>query len=343
MLVNQGSPNYFFKSESLLPTSPFYLETATLHFVLEAVDSLILPVYKGSTFRGAFGTALRKISCQTGAEGCRTCHLRGSCDFFYIFVTPPPEGIAEKRYAEATPHPFLIEPPLEEKDFYEPGEQLGFSLVLIGRGIAYFERFVEAFMEMGKAGIGKKQKSKGRVRIREIRSSAGANFLNNGRSAPAFSTRRLPLLSDVGGEGSQLFPVGLSLFFVTPTRFCIDNQPVSERDFTFELMIRNLIRRISLLHDYHRIGGPSLPDLNEIILSAADIRIVHNDLEWYDWDRYSSRQDTRMTLGGFVGRIELSGISKEIITLLQAGEVVHVGKNTLFGMGKYLLTPGKTN
>jgi CRISPR/Cas system endoribonuclease Cas6 (RAMP superfamily) len=62
------------------------------------------------------------------------------------------------------------------------------------------------------------------------------------------------------------------------------------------------------------------------------------ELRWVDWERYSARQDTRMTLGGFMGTATFAGELDVFMPLLRLGEVVHVGKGTAFGLGKYRLT-----
>ncbi|MBN1222396.1 MAG: CRISPR system precrRNA processing endoribonuclease RAMP protein Cas6 [Candidatus Aminicenantes bacterium] len=320
-----------------------FLETAVFHVVLEAIDPLFLPPYKGSTIRGAFGTALRKMSCRTGEADCRDCPRRNDCEFAFIFITPLPPDVRMNRYSEATPHPFLIEPPLEERGEYEPGERLCFSLILIGRGIPFFDVFVAAFEEMGREGLGKKRFTPGRVRVREIRTPSGASIRTDGKTPPTFPIRRLDLPCDQDrGEGC-LSQENFSLFFVTPTRICIEKRPVSERAFTGEHLVQNLVRRIANLHIFHGINGEPLPDIFGLVRAAAGIRTVSNELAWYDWERYSSRQDCRMSPGGFIGRIVFSGLSPEIASLLRAGEVVHLGKNTSMGMGKYIFSPGLRN
>jgi hypothetical protein len=50
------------------PLAQFKL--ALFHFFLKARDRLILPVYKGSTFRGAFGHAFKKVVCVNRAGVC---------------------------------------------------------------------------------------------------------------------------------------------------------------------------------------------------------------------------------------------------------------------------------
>lgn len=76
-------------------------------------------------------------------------------------------------------------------------------------------------------------------------------------------------------------------------------------------------------------------DFRGLIAAAEEVETVTSDLRWYDWERYSVRQDTRMKLGGVVGRGTYKGDLQSFLPLLHLGEVVHVGKGTSFGLGKY--------
>jgi len=58
-------------------------------------------------------------------------------------------------------------------------------------------------------------------------------------------------------------------------------------------------------------------------------------LRWHDWERYSTRQEEKMKLGGFMGRIDFSGDFAPFWGYLVLGEIVHVGKGSSFGLGKY--------
>ncbi|MEW6227508.1 MAG: hypothetical protein AB1700_05345, partial [Bacillota bacterium] len=44
---------------------------ARYEFIIEAVDALYLPAYKGSTFRGGFGTAFKSVCCSDRRGDCR--------------------------------------------------------------------------------------------------------------------------------------------------------------------------------------------------------------------------------------------------------------------------------
>ena len=51
--------------------------------------------------------------------------------------------------------------------------------------------------------------------------------------------------------------------------------------------------------------------------------------------RYSSRKDQKMPLRGISGEFILGSIPDQCWPYLVAGEVLHIGKNTSFGYGKY--------
>lgn len=119
------------------------LEFAKYRFVIRPRESLILPAYKGSTFRGGFGYAFRRVVCLLGKEGCLDrCQLKDKCMYHNIFDAP-------------TIHPFIIEPPLEERESYGSDDLLSFNLILIGQAIDYFPYFLFTFEELGCLGIGK--------------------------------------------------------------------------------------------------------------------------------------------------------------------------------------------
>ena len=63
---------------------------ARFSFELEALDTISLPPYKGSTLRGGFGHAFKKTVCALKSQDCDSCLLREKCVYSYVFETPPP-------------------------------------------------------------------------------------------------------------------------------------------------------------------------------------------------------------------------------------------------------------
>jgi len=51
--------------------------------------------------------------------------------------------------------------------------------------------------------------------------------------------------------------------------------------------------------------------------------------------RYSNRQDSAMNLKGIEGKLTLESIPVELRNILFAGGLIHIGKNTSFGFGRY--------
>jgi len=131
----------------------------------------------------------------------------------------------------------------------------------------------------------------------------------------------------------------LTLNFLTPTRIIFDGHLTL--DLEFHILIRNLLRRLSLLYYFHCNGDPSEWDFKGIIEQSKEIEVKEKNLSWYDWERYSGRQETRMKMGGFVGEITFEGDIEPFMPFIKAGEVLHVGKGTGFGLGKYRILTEK--
>src|SRR3989337_2930807 len=108
-----------------------------LHLSLNVLDSIVLPPYKGSTFRGGFGHAFKKVVCTIRNRECNDCILKSRCIYSYVFETPPPEGSEILKKYEKAPHPFVIEPPFETRTHYQPGDTLSFGLILLGKAAEY--------------------------------------------------------------------------------------------------------------------------------------------------------------------------------------------------------------
>jgi CRISPR-associated endoribonuclease Cas6 len=124
--------------------------------------------------------------------------------------------------------------------------------------------------------------------------------------------------------------------FLTPTRILYDSQLTI--DLEFYILIRNLLRRLSLLYYFHCNGDSSEWDFKGLIEKAKEVKVKEKKLRWYDWERYSGRQETMVKMVGFVGEITFEGDIEPFMFLINAGEILHVGKGTGFGLGKYEIT-----
>ncbi|MBI4768705.1 MAG: CRISPR system precrRNA processing endoribonuclease RAMP protein Cas6 [Deltaproteobacteria bacterium] len=303
------------------------IKTGSFEFILKARDPLVLPAYKGSTLRGGFGYAFKRVVCALKNQDCPNCLLKEKCIYSYVFETPPPADTRIMRKYKAAPHPFIIEPPLERKRIYKTGEEFQFGLILIGRAIDYLPYFIYTFEELGRMGIGK---GKSGYDLLSVHSNGHRIYDSQSKTLKPFPNHSS---KDLEPPTLNLEPQTLHLSFITPTR--IQYNAHLTLDLEFHILIRNLLRRFSLLYYFHCGGDPSNWDFKGLIRQAQEVKVKERKLRWYDWERYSGRQETRMKMGGFMGGITFEGEIGPFMPLIRAGEVLHVGKGTGFGLGKY--------
>lgn len=287
-------------------------------------EPLFLPEYKGSAFRGGFGYAFKRVVCSNREGECQECLLKEKCVYSYVFETPPPKETEIMRKYPAAPHPFIIEPPLDKKREFKQGEELTFGLVLVGQAIEYLPYFIFTFEELGRIGLGR---GRGKYFLKDVKDEKEKLiYAGEQKHLKAGYFVFKPPNQDTSLSSS------LTLHFLTPTR--INYKEKLTRDLQFHILMRALLRRIYLLSYFH-CDKDWQPDFTSIIRASEEIAIEKSDLSWYDWERYSSRQDTRMKLGGFVREITYSGDPRQFLPYLLLGEYTHVGKGATFGLGKY--------
>ena len=232
--------------------------------------------------------------------------------------------------------------PQDQRLNLSAGDEIAFGLVLMGRAIEYLPYLVYAVTEMSRRGLGA---DRARFELSEvflIDSGGKKERIYSSESqritTPANSSLNLSdlirarldqLMSDAAFRDDSL-----KLRFVTPTRIRMDGD--LQAGMSFELLVRNLLRRVSLLCAVHG-RAPLELDYRGLIERARSVKTVSSRLRWCDWERYSNRQQTKMRLGGFTGEIEYGGvIPREVLSLMIAGEILNVGGGTSFGLGRYL-------
>lgn len=301
-----------------------------LTLTLRAVDALLLPYYKGSTFRGGFGNVFRRVVCALKRQDCTDCILKQKCIYAYVFETSP-EQDAEIMHTDKyskVPHPFIIEPPDETRETFEPGEIILFKLILVGKAAEYLPYFIYTFDELGKTGIGR---GRGKYSLLSVHNESGTIYSSGDKIIKNVTAGTINVNEEFefacAGESS------IKLVLLTPTR--ISYRRVLTSELPFHILIRNLLRRIALLYYFHCEKRVPEYDPKRIIVEAENVAVIQSSIGWNDWERYSSRQGTKMKMGGMTGEITYKGNIGPFLGLLKAGEILHVGKGTSFGLGKY--------
>src|SRR5260370_32607242 len=89
--------------------SPFRF--ARYRIALRAVEPVTLPAYKGSTLRGAFACAFKRLVCvRPDLTRCDPCPLLHDCAYPYVFETRPPPASPGTGFPQY-PRPFVLDPP----------------------------------------------------------------------------------------------------------------------------------------------------------------------------------------------------------------------------------------
>lgn len=312
-----------YKADFLLPYARFSL-------TMEASQDAVLPPYLGSTLRGAMGHALRRMVCLTPGGDCKTCMHRWQCAFVYIMATSRQETDSSGKVRnQPLPHPYIIEPSQERITHYHRGDLLKFQLILVGNSIQLAPLFIAAFDKAGQNGLGKDRHRFILRNVEQIQSGQTSKIWQGGNnllSRPEADELRIKSTKD------DISRVCIQMR--TPVRL-VDRGRLEDNP-AFSVFMRAVFRRIDSLGRVHGNGGLGI-NFRNLLEKAAMVEPIDNQITWQDWERYSSTQSCRMKLGGMVGQISYEGPLNEFIPYLQLAEVLHVGKGSSFGLGRYSL------
>lgn len=306
-----------------------FLSLARFKFILEVTTLMILPGYKGSVFRGAFGRAFREVVCRApSGKECTACRFRAQCIYKAFFEPSPPSVYPDANKFNSAPAPYILNPPLSKCQAFYPGNILEFELVLVGRAIVGLPHFIYAFMEAGRRGLGGER---GKYRVLRV------DWLDNGTPIPVYSMEadELQPWSPQGSircDGNEGKVESIRLHFLTPLR--IKEKGDLLTSFVFPLFFERLTQRITLLTAFYGNGKGS-PNFSGLERLVPEIVVSSSALHWYEWGRYSHRQNSSMKLGGLRGEVRLTGELGPFMAILRLGEQINVGQSTTFGLGRY--------
>lgn len=325
-----------------------HLEAHLLRFVCEVETPLRLHAHKGSALRGAWAEALMSRACPqpwvcTGARcmmphGCPIAALVGSSD----------EGGERGR---DVPRPYVFEPPADSRTDYAPGDTLEWRMALFGRAVEWFPYVVVGVRLMGERGMGVPAGASGRARgtfrLREIWASnplSGVQQRLYSSEDSQVQSPGLPITHEGMVAAASRLPTGrITLRFKTPLRLGQDRrQAQGERKLTHDLppfhtLVQRLDGRLRDLAGYYSRGteagaGQEWPRLD---MEKARSVTAQGQVEWLDLQRYSSRQERRLPMGGLRGRVTYTGDLGPFLPLLVWGQIAHVGKYAVMGNGGY--------
>jgi hypothetical protein len=295
----------------------------------------ILPDFKGSTFHGVFGRALKNVVCALKQQTCDKCPLQNRCLYVRVFETQLIRKPEEQARYSDIPHPYVIEPPENAENSFEKDGEISCGLTLFGEFTRDLPYFIYAFDLMGKTGLGRRVGgSRGKFCLAEVRNGHKTIYKDKEKTIrQAGATRELTLTPATGDPIEKI-----AIMLETPLR--VKHGQKLARDLPFHVLARAMIRRMTCLMAAYGDGEPDW-DYPGLVKKAEAVKTAGSDLRWHDIERYSFRQKQRTPIGGLIGRVVYEQVPTEFLTLLQFCEKAHVGKNTTFGLGKIsVVVPG---
>lgn len=317
------------------------LPIARYRFTAQVGETLQLPQYAGSLLRGQFGAALRHLACMTRQSTCTACPLRQTCPYPRIFEAPAPPEHELQRFS-AIPNAYVVEPPAntlhavpqDSPRVLQPGQTLQFHMVLTGNALEQLPLVIVAWKRALSQGL---NKSRSRAELIEV------HWVDaDGLEHPVWSAQQpqlQPHAASLRVPAPSCAMDGLRLHIHTPLRLQTQGQPLRLQQLTPRALISAVARRVALVMEFHADQpgwGAQVPAAAALAQQLDDQRNVR----WFDWKRYSSRQQQEMTLGGVIGQWDLYGPAQALAELwpwLWLGQWLHVGKNATFGLGGYRL------
>ncbi|HUM95548.1 MAG TPA: CRISPR system precrRNA processing endoribonuclease RAMP protein Cas6 [Candidatus Competibacter sp.] len=303
------------------------LPLAVYRLDFTAQDSIRLPAYAGSAWRGVFGRALKRLVCVTREPACPPCLLYRSCVYPYLFETPPDPAAGKLRKYPAAPHPYVVRP--GPGGAHDAGATVSVEVVLLGHGNRHLPYLLHAFERAGQRGVGQ---GDGRLALSRV-----AQQTPEGDWRPIYRPGESLCPLPLAVPEPPPRPARLTLELETPLRLRQAEKLMGPEAFQLGALFANLLRRISLLTTFHT-DAPLETDFAGLNRAGWSVQPQAARLRWHEWTRYSSRQDALLPMGGLIGEIELAGAGLEPFwPYLWLGQWTHAGKGAVMGLGRYRL------
>lgn len=344
-----------------------------LTFRLQARESVALPPFLGSTLRGAFGTALKKVFCFVPHGECERCWFYEACPYQYIFespnLIPKEENHKLLKGQKEVPQPFVLIPPnpvpihqTKEKQLhtgvinfnedyagnhFSRGATLEFSILLMGKAALFWSQVLVAVRLLAEDGLGK-------MRIPFVLTEAFAHD-SHGQTMEVFSLENPKILSygvsaiplawiadlrvqSLKNDFSETITDSLKIELQTPTRIRIADK--INPTITFFDLLKKLTERLEFLAFLHAQTSQKI-DYRPILHAAEGIISTHSSVKSYRYEQFSNTLGDKTQRDVVLGEAVFQDSSLvEFLPFLAVGELLNIGSNTSAGFGKFIIKPG---
>ncbi len=278
-----------------------------------------LPAFQGSTIRGVFGKALKSAFCVMHHREREKCLVKDSSGYFDIFESIDGEIALKSKGMEKKPHPYILIPP--DKNIYLTDEIFYFRMTVLGENLSRIPYILYTFEKMGDLGFGKAREKLELYWVKD--SKSGKFILNDGKflkeNVRTYLIQELTSIMEV--------PDSILLKWMSPVKIVRDGVVLRKMDS--ESFRRAIYRRFRMIFKIY--GELEELDLEELhLLEMSPI-----ESEFKEWKRYSNRQKKSLKMEGITGILRVFPKSKKNMALLKVLQILHLGKATAFGQGRF--------
>lgn len=311
-----------------------FLPVGQFEFRLAASQDMVLYPILGSMLRGAFGSALKSVSCTVSHRNCARCVLSTTCSYTCLF---------EPQINVNAPRPFTFQIPVPPLNRHFSAENslrfmiradgtLPFGLSVFGvKAIERLPYVIRGIEQMARTGFGMPRR---KFFLRDVTAASSLIFTPEQPNIIRRLPERLSLGNTCKKRVAGIYPVDrLTIRFLTPVWLREKDRFVEEP--TFFQLVKFLLKRLQNVLS-HYSEQPAAIDENGLLDAAHEIRVIDRMLWRHDFDFYSNRRRRRERQHGILGEMTFAGgCLNKFLPLLAAGEVLHVGSKTSFGLGRY--------
>jgi len=299
----------------------FDIRYIKLHFTLQMTEDTVMPRYKASAIRGGMGEMLLRANCVRD-RNCDSCDFESEC---IVRRTMYSRMEIQPKFMSSGDSVGYVTECEDYREKFMEGDEFKFNLLLFGRTIVYFSQYLNALYALGMNGIGKEHS---RFQIVSVKNTMNKDLLIDNDIKMA--EYKIGTISDyvayrrrqVGSD-----PLSGEIRFRTPLTLKYRGEEIKE--FNVEPVYEAAKRRIYMLDCFEGIKS-------DVMSQKANLpEVVSEEHHRVSVRRYSNHQQSAMMLHGIQGSMTLENIPDEMLDVLLAGELMHIGKNTSFGFGRY--------
>lgn len=287
------------------------------NFKVKLDQNAKLNSYKVSGIRGIIGQELLNRHCVSD-KNCKNCNFINYCVPFNFYNMPLKAEVTFIATDRVPPYVIICD---DNRECINKGEEIIFQIIFFSDSISFIPEVIRSIRSAGQNyGL-----YNNKYTLIEVTNDCNEYIFNGEiiyltnikwRLLSEYIDNRLSISTDID-----------YIKIVNPLRYKKNGKLA--KDIEPNDLIDLLIRRIVVLN---ALEGNKVNIDNNYNVSIRD-----KTLKWQENDRYSNRQNAKMKLGGIVGNILIDTDDIDFKRLLIAGELVHIGKSTAFGLGDYFL------